>query len=105
VAEISSIVPRFLVLSCLKNFPQPREAFVAGSRGAGVEEWPAGLAHGEFYDGGSALALLADAKNVLQPVDRDRPAEQIARDRTQTLSPSPDSACKINRIESDRLMK
>lgn len=98
-------MPRFLVLSFLKTFPNPEKRLLLEAGGAGVEEWPAGLAHGEFYDGGSALALLADAKNVLQPALRDRPAEQIARDRTQTLSPSPDSACKVNRIESDRLMK
>ena len=89
-------MPRFLVLSFLKTFPNPEKRLLLEAGGAGVEEWPAGLAHGEFYDGGSALALFVNAKDLLQPVDGDRLAEQIARDQTQTLSPSPDSSCKIN---------
>ena len=82
--------------SCASSTLESQQRLLPKGGGAAVEERLAWLAHGPFDRGGGALALFVNAKDLLQPVDGDRLAEQKARDQTQTLSPSPDSSCKIN---------
>lgn len=61
--------------SCASSTLESQERLLTEGGSAPVEEWLAWLAHGEFNCSCGALALLVNAKDLLQPIDRDRLAE------------------------------
>lgn len=69
-------------------FSQLHQSLLPEAGIVGIEERLARFAHGPFDRGGGALALLADAKDLLKPVDRNGFTEQMARGQETIPDPT-----------------